>query len=463
MSTSTLQGTAITEDADGVKLVAHRQSIVVIRGPDRGLRRELRTSRVTIGSAEDNGLVLTDPTVSRRHAVIEPTRQGRYLVRDLGSTNGTRVNGVRVEVAELPPRARIRFGDTEVRFEPRRKWERVQPIEEPELAGMIGTSVAMRTVFAGLRRIAETDLACVLVGATGTGKDLAARALHAMSPRAAGPFVVVDCGALHAELAGAELFGYERGAFTGAERSQGGLFERANNGTVFLDEIGELPLAQQSMLLRTVQERTVRRLGANEPSEIDVRVVAATHRPLWDMVEAGTFREDLFHRLAEVVVALPSLEERPEDIPLLAAHFVAESSVQALGVSGIDQEALEWLSRQRWPGNIRQLRNVIRRAAIATDTDVIGDRDLRESVAFDASLRAEGPAEALRKVGSVLEGGGSLVEARERWAVPLEREFLVRLLDRTGGDLDVASKEAAMHKKSLVRLLRKHGIDAATR
>ena len=308
---ATLSGTEIREDEDGLKIASHRQSVVVISGPDRGTRREIRSARVTLGTAPDNTVVLTDRSVSRRHCEITPRDDGSYLVRDLESTNGTRINGVRITEAELPPRARLRLGDTELRFEPKRKWERVRPLEETELAGLLfGQCQSMRQVMGAIARIAETDLTVVVTGETGTGKELASRALHQLSDRASGPFVVVDCAAMAQTLVESELFGHVRGAFTGANRSHDGAFVRANGGTLFLDEIGELPVQLQAKFLRALQERSVQPLGAEDPREVDVRVVAATHRPLQAMVRAGAFRADLYHRITEVVVDLPPLRER---------------------------------------------------------------------------------------------------------------------------------------------------------
>ncbi|HJL15204.1 MAG TPA: sigma 54-interacting transcriptional regulator [Sandaracinaceae bacterium LLY-WYZ-13_1] len=456
---SSFRGTQVTDDGTGPKMVEHRHRLLVVDGPDRGLEVEVPATELTIGSASSNDLVLTDGTVSRRHAMVAVQGE-RYLLRDLDSTNGTLVDGTRVKEAYLAPGARIELGDTEILFQPRKKWERIDVRDIDHFGGLYGTTDTMRAVFALLAKLAPTGLSCILVGETGTGKELAARAIHDHSPRAAKPFVVVDCGAISENLIESELFGHERGAFTGADRQRTGAFEAAEGGTVFLDEIGELPLELQPKLLRVLERREVKRLGSTKLQEVDVRVVAATHRDLPAMVTDGTFREDLYYRLAEVVVELPPLRDRLDDVPVIAGRILRDLAADGPVVE-LGEDAVAALTRRSWPGNVRELRNVLKRATVLASGPVLGAQDLKLEVA--------GP---LRDAGGARTGGGApaqlevaddlpIKEARDRWVAPMEREYLVRIVSRCAGDLDRAADEAGIHRKSLERLLRQHGLKAS--
>jgi two-component system nitrogen regulation response regulator GlnG len=446
VSQATVRGTQVSEDEQGPKIASYRQSVVVIDGPDRGLRRELRSSRVSIGTAPDNKLVLTDPKVSRHHCEIAASPSG-YAIRDLRSTNGTRVNGVGVTQAELPPHARIRVGDSEIRFEPKHKWERVKPLGR-RFGELDGDSPAMQLLFGTLSKVAETELTCVFTGETGTGKELAARSLHRASSRGGGPFVVVDCASLGDSFASAELFGYERGAFTDAIAARAGAFESAHGGTMLFDEIGELPESIQPRLLRALEQRTVQRMGGS-PIEIDVRVIASSKQPLPALVRDGRFREDLYHRLAEIEIEIPPLRDRLDDVPLLVRAIVDR---EGGAVTSVAAPAVEWLAAQRWPGNVRQLRNLVRRAIAFASESVIGVEDLLAAVRLD-------PPPEHDSLGDLVGEGLSLGDARDRWNEKLEHAFLLRLVGRSDGDVDRAASLAGMHKKSLQRLLRRHGIE----
>lgn len=367
-------GTQVRDDGTGPMLVSHRQRLVVVSGPERGQQHELEGTRISIGGSPKNDLQLTDRTVSRVHCEIS-VKDDRYVLRDLESTNGTEVNGLRIVEAVLTPGARIRVGDTEILFEPKMKWERVDK-DADRFGEMSGNSAQMRRVFAMLDKVAGTDLSCILVGETGTGKELAARALHAHSARAGAPFVVVDCGAVSKNLIESELFGHEKGSFTGADRQRIGAFEQADGGTIFLDEIGELPVDLQPKLLRALERREIKRLGAGKHIEVDVRVVAATHRKLPSMIKDGQFREDLYYRLAEVVVKLPPLRERSEDIEVIARAIVSEQAERGSTVRGISDDAMADLTARPWQGNVRELRNVLRRAIAMAASPIIGPEDL---------------------------------------------------------------------------------------
>ncbi len=314
---------------------------------------------LTVGKAAGNDVVLGDPFVSSRHLRIEP-RAGRWHLADLGSTNGTLLGGARVERAELPFGLPLRLGDAELVLEPPVVPEAARPSVFEQ---MVSRDPGMRRVFDMIDRVAPSDAAVAILGDTGTGKELVARALHTRSPRAAAPFIPVNCSAIAETLIESELFGHEKGAFSGAERMRKGAFEEAHGGTIFLDEIGELPFDLQAKLLRTLELGEVKRVGASRPITVDVRVVAATHRDLRAQVRAGRFREDLFYRLCVVPVTVPPLRQRRDDVRLLAETFLAASAPRGLALRW-SEEALARMDAYDWPGNVRQLRNVVQRALL---------------------------------------------------------------------------------------------------
>jgi transcriptional regulator with GAF, ATPase, and Fis domain len=320
----------------------------------------------------------------------------------------------------------------------------------------------MDEVFVMLSRVAKTELSSILVGETGTGKELAARAIHEGSPRKGRPFVVVDCGAISESLIESELFGHEKGAFTGADQKRIGAFEAADGGTVFLDELGELSIDLQPKLLRVLERREIKRLGSTALIPIDVRVICATHRDLASMVSDGRFREDLYYRLAEVIVRLPPLRARREDVLMLAQHVLDEHAASE-GVSlRFEPSAIESLERWSWPGNVRELRNVVRSAALLASGGVVRAADLRlaprPSHPPPASAAAVDGDASTDVVSIDLASTVPIQEARERWTELLERQYLRRVLARVGGDLTRAAAETGVHRKSLERLLRRHGL-----
>jgi len=453
-------GTQVRDDGTGPMLVSHRQRLVVVAGPDRGLEHEVEATRITIGTSSKNDLQLHDTTVSRRHCEID-VRNDRYYLRDLESTNGSLVNGTPVVEAVLSPGARVRLGDTELIFQPKKKWERIAESATNHFGDLYGIARPMRAVFAMLERVAATDLSCILVGETGTGKELAARGVHSYSSRTSRAFVVVDCGAVSKNLIESELFGHEKGAFTGADRQRTGAFEHADGGTIFLDEIGELPVDLQPKLLRALERREIKRLGASRHTEVDVRVIAATHRDLPTMIRNKQFREDLYYRLAEVVVTLPPLRDRREDVAIIVQRIFDEHVVEGHPSRAMHPDALAELCARSWPGNVRELRNVVRRAIAMVSGEVIRPEDL---MVFGAERSASA---APREEASSMQSGAGvgddlpIKEARDRWVAPMEREYLVRLLKRFDGDLDKAADAAGVHRKSLERLLRQHGLKAS--
>ena len=357
-------------------LVLKQVRFTVRSGKDEGRETVIQKAHVAIGTLPENDIVLTDPTVSRRHAVVEETPAG-WMLKDAGSTNGTFLDGVRVREGYLKAGAAIRLGNTELTFAPAE--ERFEKLESSadRFGGLIGSSLPMREVFAILERVSPTDITVLLQGETGTGKELAARAIHGSSRRAGGPFVVFDCGAVAPNLIESELFGHEKGAFTDAVKARQGAFELADGGTLFLDEIGELALTLQPKLLRALDQREVRRVGAEQTVRVDVRVVAATNRDLEQEVKAGKFREDLFYRLSAVSVLLPPLRKWGEDIDRIAGHLL-EGIAGETGrkLEGLAAEAAGVLASQPWPGNVRELRNVLVRAAALSTGSRIEVRDL---------------------------------------------------------------------------------------
>jgi DNA-binding NtrC family response regulator len=315
---------------------------------------------------------------------------------------------------------------------------------------IVGKSPAMLAVFELVRKAARVEANILIQGESGTGKELIARAIHANSPRAAEVFVPVDCAALPENLLESELFGHERGAFTGADRTKPGMFEVAERGTLFLDEISEMPLALQAKLLRAIQEREIRRVGGTKLIPVDVRLVSATNRDLAESVRKREFREDLFYRVNVIAITLPPLRERPGDVGLLVYHFLGRyGRNRERPLEGLDASALAALEGYAWPGNVRELQNVIERACALADGPTIDARDLSEHV------RGRGrpaPAAAGKEL--------ALRDAREAWLRVFTQEYLTDILHRHGGNVSQAAKSAGVDRKTLHRLLSKYGIKA---
>jgi DNA-binding NtrC family response regulator len=314
---------------------------------------------------------------------------------------------------------------------------------------LVGKSAAMREVYRLLEQASGLDITVLLTGETGTGKELAARAVHYHSARKERRFVPVNCGALPSELVESELFGHARGAFTGAAGPKAGLFEGASGGTLFLDEIGELPLPTQVKLNRALQEKEIRRVGDNAPVKVDVRVIAATHRDLKSEAQAGRFREDLFYRLHVFPIRMPPLRERREDIPLLAAHFL-EKHARAFRrqLRGFAPEAVRALTGYAWPGNVRELANAVERAAAVARESEVELRDLPADVT--GAQEGELPAEILAQ----MPYREAVETARDR----ISRDYLVALMREFGGNVTRAAERAGMERESLHRLLKRYGV-----
>ena len=311
----------------------------------------------------------------------------------------------------------------------------------------LGESPAMRQVYSVIDRIATSSVDVLVTGETGTGKELVARAIHARSRRSAGPFVPVDCGAIPDALMESELFGHERGAFTGADARRIGLVEFADGGTFFLDEVGELPLPLQAKLLRVLQERRVRRVGARLENAVDVRVIAATSRNVDQMVDRGEFRRDLLYRINVVRIDLPPLRARGDDIGLLA-EFFANRAAQEMGrrVNGLSTDVYQVLRSYHWPGNVRELQNVVRRALAMTQSSVVGVDDL--------------PDELVATAGRSSAAVGYFAQRAEHMA-RCEQHSLSDLLTRHSGDVSAAARDARLPRGTLYRLMKAHGLDGA--
>ena len=408
--------------------------LVVIEGPDRGVRVRVAAGVTRIGTAGGNHLRLTDRAVSRVHCELR-LRAHVVQVVDAGSTNGTFAEGIRVTDAELTPGAIFRVGATAIRLEAADAPTRVPISRSDRFGDLLGGSVAMRCVYAVLERLAATDTTALIHGETGTGKELAARAVHDASRRARGPFVTVDCGAIAENLIESELFGHVRGAFSGAQADRKGLFEEAEGGTLFLDEIAELPLALQPKLLRALEAREIRRVGANVSKPIDVRVVAATHRSLAQGVNDGRFREDLYYRLAVVEVELPPLRARREDLVTIAQRFYERFSG---GDDPLPESLVTAIHARAWSGNVRELRNFIERSVTL---DPGRDRAAPISESLAPSSSAAVPVHLPMK------------EARVVWMEQFERRYVEALLRRTGGNVTHAAEIAGVHRRSLQRII----------
>jgi len=390
-------------------------------------------STVSVGADTTNQVVLEDRYVSRFHCRLLP-HGGRWLLKDLASTNGTFLDGARIAEADVDAGARIRVGSAELRI------EQTAPRLQATLPGLVARDPALAPVLELLRRAAPSSLPVTILGESGTGKEVAARALHELSDRSGGPFVPLNCGAISRELAEAELFGHEKGAFTGAITSAPGAFGAADGGTLFLDEIADLPSRLQVTLLRALEAGEVKPVGAPKPRCIDVRVVCATHQDLRLRVREGAFREDLFYRLRGVTLELPPLRARPRDILPLAEHFLPPDRSFA-------PDARAALLAHPWPGNVRELRHVVQLASLLSEAQVIRAYALRFD---DSPPRAWAPR--------VCEPGAtapaeSTVELRGRTLYELEELAIRAALARHGGNRRAISAELGIARSSLLRKL----------
>ncbi len=406
--------------------------------------------RALLGSSEGVAIRICERTVSRVHAEIE-TRSDGVWIRDLGSRNGTMVQGILVERARLPDHGSIRLGNAELTLLVDGQVARVPLWPDARFGPLIGRSEPMRELFMQLAQYAQSNAPVLVQGPTGTGKELVARAIHEASDRADAPLVVVDCGALPENLLEGELFGHARGAFTGAMHARAGAIESADGGTLFLDEIGELPLWMQPRLLRAIETKTVRRLGETSYRNVDIRVIAATHRDLASMVATGTFREDLYFRLAVLPAVVPPLAARAADIPVLLDHFLTSRNVPPL-----PQDLLGALALLPWAGNVRELRTFAERVA------VMGTASAWATLRGTGGLPS-GQEEATPRAGTSFVLPDVPIDLpfkdlRERVVDQLEREYVKKLLAAHGRNVTAVAEAAGLDRSYVHRLLRKHDL-----
>lgn len=431
--------------------------LVVTEGPNRGKKLPLNKSLTKIGKRETNDFVLTDKTVSRNHIEIEYAADS-FLLRDLGSTNGTYLNGSKMKEAYLSPGDIIKIGGTLIEFVAYDEKIKIEPSEHDHFGKMYGKSRKMRQIFSILEKISPTQASVIVEGETGTGKDLVAQAIHEHSFRKDKDFIVFDCSAVAPNLIESELFGHERGSFTGAVKARRGAFEAANGGTIFLDEIGELTSELQPKLLRALEQREVKRVGSNESVKIDVRVICATNRNLRNEIEAGRFREDLYYRLSVVKVNIPPLRDRTEDIQIIIDRFLTTGSFNkkedgTQKVTKIDDDALKLLARYAWPGNVRELSNVIERAVSFVEGNVINKAHL--DFIFAEMIHGEERTERM-----AVDSDIPFKDAKQRIVESFEKEYLIDLLQKNNHNLSKAAREAEIDRKHLRNLLKKYGIPA---
>ncbi len=419
--------------------------VEVINGPDAGKLHTAQADTITIGSGQGNDLVLTDGTVSRYHLEVQRIDQ-KILVQDHGSTNGTKLGAIGLDRGTVPPGSVLELGRTSLRIDDGETVE-FEVLGEDRLGRVRGRSPSMRRLMATAKRAARTDASMLLLGETGTGKEVMAHAIHEASLRARMPFETVDCGSLMPTLVASELFGHEKGAFTGADRQHVGAFERANGGTLFLDEIGELPMPLQANLLGALERRSFRRVGGHKSISVDVRVLCATHRDLRAEVNKGNFREDLYYRIAVLLLRIPPLRERADDIPLLVEHFLSDEGYAGDVASVIPKAVMQQLQRHHWPGNVRELRNFVE-AALA-----MGEAPPIEAQAGAAQAQGEGPRVQVSDLEEL-----DYKDARDEVMREFQIKYLTALMKRCRGNVAMAARQANMDRTYLMQLLKRLGL-----
>ena len=443
--------------------------LAVVEGPGEGKSWQSEGDRCSIGSFANNDFVIEDATVSRYHCEIRIDADGARAV-DLQSRNGTFIDGVQVVEGFLRGGSILRLGRAVIRFQFRNESNQLPLSESSSFGFMVGGSVAMRTVFAMLEKAARSDATVLLEGETGTGKGRAAESIHRASARRDQPFMVVDCGSIPANLLESELFGHEKGAFTGADSRRIGVFEEADGGTIFLDEIGEMPQELQPKLLRVLENREVRRVGSNAFRPVNVRVVAATNRDLRAEVNAGRFRSDLYFRLAVVRIELPPLRRRPEDIAMLVEAFLSQPGMEGHHDKFTATDFVGHLQRAAWPGNVRELKNYLERcvvfdepvppppenSGIDTTSEIrIDELEERKRGPRDTDLEP-GIPHGTRGAVIAIDLDMALQDARKLAVEEFERRYLSGLLQRHEGRVAQAATAAGIDRVYMYKLLRRY-------
>ena len=397
----------------------------------------------TLGKDAGNDLVVEDRFISGRHLRLG-RKGGHFVLADQGSTNGTWLGPVRVLEAEVPMNTTVRIGETEVVLEP---WSNPRHNGPAAWQGIIGSDPALRLLVDLVERVAPSSAAVTILGESGTGKELVARAIHARSPQAERPFIPVNCAAISKELIESELFGHEKGAFTGAIASHKGAFEEADGGTIFLDEVGELPFELQAKLLRALESGEIKRVGSSRPQHVEVRVVAATNRDLLGATRSGQFRDDLYYRLCVVPMTLPPLRNRRGDIGALALHFLRQFTPRGQSVA-LSPAALERLEAHPWPGNVRELRNVVHRALLLRRGSTVEPGDL--------SIDPDPTPEQRDGLGGsgVFVPGLRLEEMLER----AERQIIEAALRRFNNNRERVARELGVARSTLFKRLKDWGM-----
>ncbi len=435
------QVTQIVKTKDGDEaLLLQRVFIAVQSGPDKGKKFLMETPCIRIGTGPECELQLSDSSVSRAHLEIKATHLG-LMIRDLDSTNGTLQGGLIIKEAMVTGTVTLEVGESRIRIKPLDESIEIPLSMKTSVGGLMGQSQQMRQIFAILERVAPSSMTILLEGESGTGKDVAAQAIHALSGRVGAPMVIVDCGAIPHTLIESEIFGHEKGSFTGASSTHIGAFEAADGGTLFIDEIGELPLTLQPRMLRLLENQQVKRIGAAHYRKVDVRVIAATNRNLLVEVDEGRFRQDLYFRVSVMKILMPSLRERPEDILMLAHHFAEELHQDPHVVFPEDIASL--LTSHAWPGNVRELRNMVERLTLLPDLAV-------------EDLKGQGAADPKPHVGALAEL--PFHEARRRWQDLFERQYLSIHMAKSEGKVARAAQSANLPRQTFYRLMRRHGL-----
>jgi len=422
----------VVRDAAGRARALSRPAYLlkVLRGPNARQQKRLCLERAVIGSGEGAHFQLTDPTVSAMHCELLVDETG-IRVRDLGAKNGVLVDGRRSRETWLQPVDELTVGGSVIRFQVLDEAEEEVLDAETSMGRLWGRSIRMRQLFADLRRAARSDANLLLLGETGTGKELAAEAVVAESARARMPLVILDCAGLQSSLAESALFGHEKGAFTGAVASQPGIFERARDGTVFLDEVGELPLDLQPKLLGALERRSIQRLGGRAPIALQARVIAATRRDLAVDVNRGVFRADLYYRLSGLEIRLPPLRDHAEDIPELIARCLKELP----GSPRLTPDVLHRLGGGDYPGNVRQLLHAVEGAALGLESAPAPSRQATIDLTLPFRIQ------------------------KDRFVASFERDYLMTLMEATQGKISEAARTSGISRVHLYQLLRKAGLE----